>query len=308
MNTISKICIAALAVVPAFAAQAEVLSENPLTIPAIAVTPGEETDIVMDYSTTESYCGLQFELTLPEGVSFVMDPYDESEPDFATVNTALGRTHSVTAYISGGVYRAVCVSLSNRIINSPGWLIKVPIKISDDFKGSAQGTLAGCRYSYRVDGQPDREDRYDTPQYFDIYVAPTALRLSETSFYLQKGYDYQLHATYEPAAAAERPLVWTSSDPAVATVDSTGTVKALEPGTATITAALADDATVAASATVTVGTATGIEGVLAAGERATVYDIHGHVLKHNATGADLSALAHGVYIVTSTSKTIKIIK
>jgi uncharacterized protein YjdB len=64
-----------------------------------------------------------------------------------------------------------------------------------------------------------------------------------------------LAATVEPAAIASQTVRWTSSNPAVATVSDAGLVRAVAAGTATITAASADNPAAAASCAVTVGMA-----------------------------------------------------
>jgi hypothetical protein len=66
------------------------------------------------------------------------------------------------------------------------------------------------------------------------------------------GDTFTLQATITPASAADRTLSWSSSDPGVAAVDSTGSVTAVGPGTAVITAAAADGSGAAATFTVTV--------------------------------------------------------
>lgn len=78
MNFLKFLGFVALGAFCASNAAAETLSENPLSIPAMAVVPGEETELVMNYNTTEQYIGFQFELYLPDGVTFVMDPDDEN--------------------------------------------------------------------------------------------------------------------------------------------------------------------------------------------------------------------------------------
>ena len=61
----------------------------------------------------------------------------------------------------------------------------------------------------------------------------------------------QFVATVAPAGATDRFLTWTSSAPAVATVDQTGLVTRVAAGTATITATPRDDATKAGTRNVT---------------------------------------------------------
>ena len=64
------------------------------------------------------------------------------------------------------------------------------------------------------------------------------------------GSTYELAVDFEPTDAADKTLVWNSSNPSVASIDASGVVKALADGTCTITAVAVGGAT--ASCTVTV--------------------------------------------------------
>ena len=61
----------------------------------------------------------------------------------------------------------------------------------------------------------------------------------------------QFTATVAPAGATDKFLTWTSSAPTVATVDQTGLVTRVSAGTAVITATPRDDASKAATRSVT---------------------------------------------------------
>lgn len=63
----------------------------------------------------------------------------------------------------------------------------------------------------------------------DVVVTPSALTLAE-------GKGGKLTADIQPSVLGDTPIVWSSSDPAVASVDASGTVTAHKAGTATITA------------------------------------------------------------------------
>ena len=60
--------------------------------------------------------------------------------------------------------------------------------------------------------------------------------MDQTEASLEEGATLQLTATVAPEDATNKDVVWTSSDDAIATVDETGLVTAVAPGTATITA------------------------------------------------------------------------
>lgn len=70
----------------------------------------------------------------------------------------------------------------------------------------------------------------------ETIIAVERVTLDKTSLNLYVGNTAKLTATVEPDNADDKAITWRSSDPTVATVDTNGNVKALKPGTATITA------------------------------------------------------------------------
>lgn len=85
-----------------------------------------------------------------------------------------------------------------------------------------------------------------------VAVPVTSLSLDKDTLRLAVGAFDTLTASVLPEDATDKAIIWTSSDPAVATVDENGVVKAIAKGTATITATAADDRDVEAACTVTV--------------------------------------------------------
>lgn len=82
--------------------------------------------------------------------------------------------------------------------------------------------------------------------------AVSEVTLDKTDLPLFVGNTDTLTATVKPDDAANKALSWTSSDDKIATVDQTGKVTAVAPGTATITAAATDGSGVTATCKVTV--------------------------------------------------------
>ena len=70
----------------------------------------------------------------------------------------------------------------------------------------------------------------------ETIIAVESVTLDKTSLDLYVGNTAELNATVKPENAADKIVTWSSSDPTVATVDTNGNVKALKPGTTTITA------------------------------------------------------------------------
>jgi len=82
-------------------------------------------------------------------------------------------------------------------------------------------------------------------------IAVIGVTMNKTSLELTEGEEAAMKATVAPANASNKNVSWTSSDAAIASVDSTGKVSALKPGTATITVTT-EDGQKSASCTVTV--------------------------------------------------------
>lgn len=142
-----------------------------------------------------------------------------------------------------------------------------------------------------------------------------AITLSETSKTLKLNEKYPLSATYSPDEVEDNQLVWTSSDPKVATVDANGNITAVGVGTTTISCkALMGLAS--AKCTVTViaeprpGKAIDEEDPDAPITVADVVAISNHIMgttheKFNETNAD--ANRDGKISVSDVTTTVKII-
>ena len=86
----------------------------------------------------------------------------------------------------------------------------------------------------------------------DPVVHVTGVSLNETTLTLPKGVGQNLTATVTPSDAADKTVTWSSSNTSVATVSSSGFVKGVNPGTATITVRT-NDGGKTATCSVTVG-------------------------------------------------------
>ena len=73
-----------------------------------------------------------------------------------------------------------------------------------------------------------------------LYKYVTSVKLNKTSTTLTQGRSEKLTATINPSDAMNKAVVWTSSNTKIATVDSSGNIKAIAPGSATITATAKD--------------------------------------------------------------------
>lgn len=100
----------------------------------------------------------------------------------------------------------------------------------------------------------------------------TGIKLDVTTKTLAIGESFTLKATIEPAGADNKKVSWSSSDPAVASVDKDGNVKALKAGTCKITVTT-DDGDYTADCNVTVSTPTGIDEILTVNRIYTDYGL-----------------------------------
>ena len=82
-------------------------------------------------------------------------------------------------------------------------------------------------------------------------VLAEAIKLNVTAVGLNEGATLQLTATVLPEGATDKGVMWASSNPSVATVDSNGLVTTHSVGTATITAITTDGSNLSTSCTVT---------------------------------------------------------
>ena len=83
-------------------------------------------------------------------------------------------------------------------------------------------------------------DLWNTNQHFNIRNGATGISVSTTSVSVAQGATKQVTATVLPDYAYVRDVLWSSSNESVATVSSTGVIKGVGIGSATITATSAD--------------------------------------------------------------------
>lgn len=155
----------------------------------------------------------------------------------------------------------------------------------------------------------------------------TGVKLDITTKTLAIGESFALKATVEPSNADNKDVRWSSSDPAIASVDKDGKVKALKVGTCTITVTT-DDGNFTATCKITVTTATGIDDILAVNRvysqngqiviepmyqpEVWITDLTGRIMYHDRIAEKTQVAASaGIYLVrlseSGKSKTIKVI-
>lgn len=119
-------------------------------------------------------------------------------------------------------------------------------KASYTITGLGGGFISPTNDGYDVNVEVEDEDGSSTwyksgnVKLAPATVAVTGVTVAPAALTLEVGQTGALTATVAPATATNKAVTWTSSAPAIATVDASGTVKGIAPGTATITVKTAD--------------------------------------------------------------------
>lgn len=142
---------------------------------------------------------------------------------------------------SNGKYVYFTAHQSGIFVLSDGALVKRAVPLppisSAASQPNANRTSSGSGSSRSSSGSWSSSSGggYTSPSSSNIAV--THLQVSPNAIRLSRGASTRLTATVLPANATNKSVTWSSSNPSVATVDSSGFVKAVAEGNATITAA-----------------------------------------------------------------------
>ena len=130
--------------------------------------------------------------------------------------------------------------------------------LREPFMVEPQWTPNDYRFIYGEGGNNETQ-RYQLYNRVTLYgslginnIDATGITLNTTSGNLNVGETLQLTATITPSDATIKTVAWKSSNTGVATVDDNGLVRAIAPGSATITATTTDGTELSASCRVTV--------------------------------------------------------
>ena len=119
-------------------------------------------------------------------------------------------------------------------------------KASYTITGLGGGFISPTNDGYDVNVEVEDEDgsstwyKSENVKLAPATVAVTGVTVAPATLTLEVGQTGALTATVAPATATNKAVTWTSNAPAIATVDASGTVKGIAPGTATITVKTAD--------------------------------------------------------------------
>ncbi len=247
------------------------------SLTSITLPENSQLTSIGDYAF--SSCSSLTSITLPEGVKSIGNNVFYRCSSLTSINipknvTSIGNNafsscSSLTSIVLpksvssiDGRALANCLELTDVYCNAE----KVPSTSTDAFDGSyiEYATLhvpASAVASYKTTAP---WSSFGTIVSLDAAI--TRITLSASSATLTEGESLTLTLTTTPEDADRNLISWSSSNPSIATVDNTGKVTAIAPGTAIITATANDDSGVSASCEVTVTPASYIITFLVDGE------------------------------------------
>jgi len=234
-------------------AVAGTMAANRLYIEDFSIEAGETKRVNLMMDNDIVFTAFQVDFVLPDGLT--IGTKSNGKPN-VTINTDRADDHQMVTNIrEDGTVSILMMSLeSTPIMGNSGAIVSFNLIASDDFSGTHRIEVINGEMTQPNGQAVNPADTYCTvtgpsaPQ----TVLATAITLSQTTVEVTAGETLQLTATVLPENATDRTVTWTSSDPAVATVDATGLVTAVAAGTATITATTNDGTGLTATCAVTV--------------------------------------------------------
>ena len=218
---------------------------NSIYIDDVTALAGDIVTLSVQMTNTEAdkYCGFQFDVVLPEGVSFVQnDGFYEAE--LSTQRTTARKTNFFdSVLLSDGSLRILCnTSASNSEVGhlycfsgTSGEVCTIKVKVDENIKAGKHSivlkNIALSDYSSVSHAISDYTMELKVPS-----IEVTSVSLNKATLEMVEGDTENLTATVMPANATEQGVTWTSSNGNVATVDAQGKVTAVAEGTAIITA------------------------------------------------------------------------
>lgn len=208
-------------------------------------SPGETITYTIIMGPVSDMGSMQMVLDIPTGLTYVENSAKLTDGLRTTLGFDTADWTEVSKMVNGVASAADYESATDTE------LAKFQCKVDDGATGSLEVGLTNLEFGscQTFEYHTDRFSVAKTP--VTITAAPkpaTGISLNKTATTIYTGNTETLIATVEPTDTTDT-VVWTSSKESVATVDNTGKVTAVAPGTATITAKAGDKT---ATCTVTV--------------------------------------------------------
>ena len=230
----------------------EALKEGTATITVTTKDGGFVAQVVITVSKVEEEKEVVEDKTDKEDTT---KPEEDSEPVTPTVVKVTGVTLdkiSLTLSVNDTAKLIATVKPSNATDKKVTWSSSDTSVVSVDTNGNVEALKEGTS----IITVTTNDGKYTaictiTVTKKDDTVKVTGVTLDKTKISLYVDDSAKLTATVKPSNATNKNVTWESSNPAVASVDQNGNVKALKAGTATITVTT-NDGNYTASCTVTV--------------------------------------------------------
>lgn len=216
-------------------------------------SPGETITYTIIMGPVSDMGSMQMVLDIPTGLTYVENSAKLTDGLRTTLGFDTADWTEVSKMVNG------VASAADYESETDTELAKFQCKVDDGATGSLEVGLTNLEFGscQTFEYHTDRFSVVKTP--VTITAAPkpaTGISLNKTATTIYTGNTKTLIATVEPTDTTDT-VVWTSSKESVATVDNTGKVTAVAPGTATITAKAGDKT---ATCTVTVENAPCVHG------------------------------------------------
>ena len=157
--------------------------------------------------------------------------------------------HSVTIYTGGDISLIASVSPESATYKTINWTSSKPSVATVDENGKVTAVSNGTAkiYARSTDGTNLCDSCTVT-----VKTLAKSIQMSKSSLDMIVGEQMSLSTTVLPATTSDKRCTWTSSNPNVATVSSSGNVTAVSTGVTTITATTTDGSNLTAKSSVTV--------------------------------------------------------
>lgn len=145
LNKISaKLIVAVSFVLGSFA---NVNAQETITVDPISIAPGEEAEVVVNYSSTVERSGYNMEVILPESLSFVTTLNEDDEPEAFTLGSSALSSHmKVEYYVNEKHVKLTILHLKEKNLKD-GVLLSFKVKADESFTEPTEITFKGIIFN-----------------------------------------------------------------------------------------------------------------------------------------------------------------
>ncbi len=184
----------------------------------LLVEAGKSATINFQLENDTPFYGFQTEVTLPSGLTLKEISLDDSRTD---------SSYDMITNVEDGKHLIAVFSNDHLPIKgNSSTLMKMEVDVASDFTGGYLNIYNSIFVSENNKDVPVP----DSSTYIGLYIPVTQITLNRSSVELKVGEEISLIETIYPENATDKSVNWTSSNPAIATVDDNGHVTALALG------------------------------------------------------------------------------